>query len=131
MPKVLICFVYPWARYAVAGTESTWGLDLLAPVLRSHREGVILARTVRRRSSLMPFIGMFLEVKVRGHGHELSGAQMAELFVMCPECGLNAKLAPGEPQIKDDEGLCKHRQNPVSCPILGPILDAMRRASRR
>ena len=41
---------------------------------------------------------------------------MAELFVMCPDCGLNAKLAPGEPQIKDEEGLCKHRQNPMACP---------------
>jgi hypothetical protein len=56
---------------------------------------------------------------------------MAELFVMCPECGLNAKLAPGEPQINDEEGLCKHRQNPMACPILGPILDAMRRAASR
>jgi hypothetical protein len=56
---------------------------------------------------------------------------MAELFVMCPECGLSAKFAPGEPQIKDEEGLCKHRQNPMACPILGPILNAMRRAASR
>jgi hypothetical protein len=48
---------------------------------------------------------------------------MAELFVMCPECGLNAKLAPGEPKIKDHQGLCKHRRSPMACPILGPILE--------
>jgi hypothetical protein len=68
----------------------------------------------------------FLKLE-KPRGAELIGAPMAELFVMCPDCGLNAKLAPGEPPIKDEEGLCKHRQNPMACPTLGPILDAMRR----
>jgi hypothetical protein len=56
----------------------------------------------------------------------MSAAVMAELFVMCPECGLNAKLIVGDQQIKDEAGLCKHRQTPSACPILGPIVDAMR-----
>ena len=60
-------------------------------------------------------------------GTELIGAPMAELFVMCPECGLSAKLTPGEPQIKDEAGLCKHRQNSMVC----PILDVMCRAPPR
>jgi hypothetical protein len=54
---------------------------------------------------------------------------MAEMFVMCPDCGLNAKIAPGDLRVSDDEGLCQHRQNPMACPILGPILNAMRRAA--
>jgi hypothetical protein len=53
---------------------------------------------------------------------------MPELFVMCPQCGLNVKLAPGTPQI--NEGQCSHKQDDlIACPILGPILDAMRRAT--
>jgi len=42
---------------------------------------------------------------------------MAELIVMCPECGLNAKMAPGALKIRDDEKECLHRH----------ILNAMRR----
>ena len=56
-------------------------------------------------------------------------SSMAELFVMCPECGLNAKLAPGAPKIGDNEGQCLHGRDPMACPILGPILHAMLRVA--
>ena len=33
------------------------------------------------------------------------------MFVMCPECGLRAKLTRSDAQIADAEGKCKHRNN--------------------
>ena len=55
---------------------------------------------------------------------------MAELFVACPECGLREKLTDSEQQITDDEGSCKHRQNPMNYPTLMPILSRARQALR-
>jgi hypothetical protein len=50
---------------------------------------------------------------------------MAEMFVMCPECGLRAKLTRNDAQIVGAEGKCNHRDNPISCPILGGQLAAI------
>jgi hypothetical protein len=51
---------------------------------------------------------------------------MAQMFVMCPECGLRAELTHGKQQIADPKGTCKHRQSPMSCPILAPSLNVLR-----
>jgi hypothetical protein len=48
---------------------------------------------------------------------------MAELVVKCPECGLKAKVLPGEDQmVADSRGKCRHRKNPLNCPSLRPVL---------
>jgi hypothetical protein len=44
---------------------------------------------------------------------------MAEMFVMCPECGLRAKLTRSDAKIVDAEGKCAHRNNLAHCRILG------------
>ena len=54
---------------------------------------------------------------------------MTDLFVMCPECGLRTKLA--SQQVTDEEGKCKHRQNPVNCPMLEPVLSRVRQSIQR
>ena len=53
-------------------------------------------------------------------------APMAELFMMCPIPGLNAKL-PSQAANQGEEGPVPAGETEMACPILGPILDAMRR----
>jgi hypothetical protein len=56
---------------------------------------------------------------------------MAEMFVMCPECGLRAKLTRGDAQIVDAEGRCKHRNNPANCPILDETIAPIQRVLKQ
>jgi hypothetical protein len=52
---------------------------------------------------------------------------MAEI-ITCPECGLQAKVLPGEDQVVgDSRGKCHHRKNPLNCPSLRPLLARVRR----
>jgi hypothetical protein len=51
---------------------------------------------------------------------------MAETFVMCPDCGLQAQLSRGDDPIPDPKGKCKHKQNPATCPVLSPAVAAIR-----
>ena len=53
---------------------------------------------------------------------------MAEVFVVCPECGLRAKVTNSGQKIIGDERKCKHRQNPMNCPELTPALSTARQA---
>jgi hypothetical protein len=46
---------------------------------------------------------------------------MAHLFVMCPDCGLSAGLSGSDVQVTDG-GKCEHRQNPLACPVLMPLI---------
>jgi len=48
---------------------------------------------------------------------------MADLFVMCPECGPSTRLIDGKPKIVEGDAKCKHRQNPLSCPALSPVIE--------
>jgi len=50
---------------------------------------------------------------------------MADMFVMCPACGLRAKLTRSDARIVDAEGKCKQRTNPVNCPALAEHLTAI------
>jgi hypothetical protein len=44
-------------------------------------------------------------------------------IIVCPECGLEAKVLPAEDQvIGESRGKCCHRKNPLNCPSLGPLL---------
>ena len=53
---------------------------------------------------------------------------MAELIVTCPECGLQAKVLPGEDQVVgDSRGKCRHRKNPLNCPSLRPLVSKARK----
>ena len=52
---------------------------------------------------------------------------MAELFVMCPECKLHAKLRTSSQEVLDPEARCKHRQNPNNCPNLAALLSSARK----
>jgi hypothetical protein len=52
---------------------------------------------------------------------------MVEVLVVCPDCGLYAKVfADSEQPIIDDEAECKHRQDPTNCPMLRPGLSIAR-----
>lgn len=55
---------------------------------------------------------------------------MADLFVMCPDCGLRARVTDRETNAIDGDGKCKHRQNPLACPLLAPLIASLRRAPR-
>jgi hypothetical protein len=56
---------------------------------------------------------------------------MADLFVMCPDCGMSVKLAQGDQHISYDKGKCRHRQSPIGCPTFGPLLNAMQKVARQ
>jgi hypothetical protein len=47
---------------------------------------------------------------------------MADLLVMCPECGLYAKVTLNRATIGTGQAKCKHRQNPANCPLLEPLI---------
>jgi hypothetical protein len=47
---------------------------------------------------------------------------MADLLVMCPECGLYAKVTVNRATIGTGQAKCKHRQNPANCPLLEPLI---------
>jgi hypothetical protein len=52
---------------------------------------------------------------------------MAEI-ITCPECGLQAKVLPGEDQVVGaSRGKCRHRTNPLNCPSLRLLLSKGRR----
>jgi hypothetical protein len=43
---------------------------------------------------------------------------LVEVVVTCPECALHAKVLPLEDQMIDgDHAKCKHRINPLNCPL--------------
>ena len=64
------------------------------------------------------------------NGEPSAGAQMVELFVMCPECRLHARLRNSWQEVADPEGKCKHRQNAGSCPNLVTPLSNARKMLR-
>jgi hypothetical protein len=47
---------------------------------------------------------------------------MGDVIVMCPGCGLYAKVAGNRATIISGDGKCKHRQNPLNCPLLEPLI---------
>ena len=47
---------------------------------------------------------------------------MADVLVMCPECGLYAKVTGDWAIIGTGRAKCKHRQNPANCPLLEPLI---------
>ncbi len=53
---------------------------------------------------------------------------MAEVFVVCPDCGLRVKVTHSGQKITGDERKCKHRQDPMNCPELRPALLIARQA---
>jgi hypothetical protein len=49
-------------------------------------------------------------------------------IIVCPECGLEAKVLPGEDQVVgESRGKCRHRTKPLNCPSLRPLLAKARR----
>ena len=56
---------------------------------------------------------------------------MADMFVMCPACGLRAKLTRSDARIVDAEGKCKQRTNPVNCPALAEHLTAIQQVVKQ
>ena len=52
---------------------------------------------------------------------------MAELFVMCPECGLRGTLTHSKQEFDDPESKCTHQAEPAECPRFRPALVAARR----
>ena len=50
---------------------------------------------------------------------------MCDVFVMCPDCRVCARLANSEAKIIDRGAKCEHRQNPVNCPILMSIISGL------
>jgi hypothetical protein len=61
----------------------------------------------------------------------LTDQTMADMFVMCPECGLRAKLTRSDARIVGAEGKCKHRTNPANCPTLAEPLTAIQQVVKR
>ncbi len=55
---------------------------------------------------------------------------MAELFLMCPDCGLRAKLTDNTAKVLPGGAKCRHRQNPLKCPILMPLISSLMRPGR-
>jgi hypothetical protein len=55
----------------------------------------------------------------------LTDQTMADMFVMCPECGLRAKLTRSDARVVDAEGECKHWINPANCPTLAELPTAI------
>ena len=43
---------------------------------------------------------------------------MAQLFVICPECGLRGEVAHDDEPFEDPASKCKHHLNPTECPAL-------------
>ena len=56
---------------------------------------------------------------------------MVEMFVMCPECGLRAKLTRSDVQIVDADGKCRHRNDPAHCPILREPIAAIQQVLKQ
>ena len=52
---------------------------------------------------------------------------MAELFVMCPTCGLRGTLVHSRQELLDPEGRCKQTRAPAKCPHLRDVLTAAHR----
>jgi hypothetical protein len=50
---------------------------------------------------------------------------MADLFVMCPDCGLRARLTHNQSKIIESDGKCDHRQSPMNCPTLIPVISSL------
>jgi hypothetical protein len=50
--------------------------------------------------------------------------------VMCPDCDLSAKLTGAEAKVSEN-GKCVHRQNPLACPTLMPLISALFRLGER
>jgi hypothetical protein len=61
----------------------------------------------------------------------LTDQAMADMFVMCPECGLRAKLTRSDARIVDAEGKCKQRTNPGNCPALAEPLTAIQQVVKQ
>jgi hypothetical protein len=57
--------------------------------------------------------------------------QVADLFVMCPDCGVRAKLSRNQTKFVNGDAKCEHRQNPVKCPTLVPLIEALLGRGRR
>ena len=55
---------------------------------------------------------------------------MADLFVMCPDCGLSARLSGSDVKVAGDKGKCQHRKNPLVCPVLMPLISTLLAISR-
>jgi hypothetical protein len=53
---------------------------------------------------------------------------MADLFVMCPDCGIRAKVIGATAKIVASPAKCKHRQNPLNCPLLAPLISKLLRS---
>jgi hypothetical protein len=47
---------------------------------------------------------------------------MADVLVMCPGCGLYAKVTGNHAIITTRQAKCEHRQNPANCPMLEPLI---------
>jgi hypothetical protein len=47
---------------------------------------------------------------------------MADVLVMCPGCGLYAKVAGNRATINTGQAKCKHRQSPANCPMFEPLI---------
>jgi hypothetical protein len=47
---------------------------------------------------------------------------MGDVIVMCPGCGLHAKVTGNQATISAGQAKCKHRQNPANCPMLEPLI---------
>jgi hypothetical protein len=50
---------------------------------------------------------------------------MADVLVMCPGCGLYAKVTADRATIVTAQPKCKHRQNPANCPMLAPLINGV------
>ena len=50
---------------------------------------------------------------------------MADLFVMCPDCGLSARLRGSDVKVVGQKGKCAHRKNPLACPVLMPLISTI------
>jgi hypothetical protein len=47
---------------------------------------------------------------------------MGDLIALCPECGLRAKVIGNQATLLADKDRCKHRQNPLNCPVFDPLI---------
>ena len=52
---------------------------------------------------------------------------MAQLFVICPECGLRGEVAHSDEELDDPAGKCQHHLKPAKCPALRQPLVAANR----
>jgi hypothetical protein len=56
---------------------------------------------------------------------------MPEVFVMCPDCDLRARLTGPGGQLADYRGECQRKIHPAKCPVIGASITVIRKVLKQ